>query len=78
MAAIRSRRESGSRNLLDPVAQEKAHSSFTVVGCRNENPTVMELVKPTHQTSLDDGSVINWSGVNPDGGYTYSGSWNRQ
>jgi hypothetical protein len=41
------------------LPRDKPHSSFTVARYRNDTPSVVELVKPTHETSLYDGSVIN-------------------
>jgi hypothetical protein len=54
------------------------HDNFSVVRFRNEGPEVIELVKPTHRTTLYQGSVINWSVVHPEPGYTYSSRWTEE
>jgi hypothetical protein len=48
----------------------KAHISFSVVRSRNDAPEVIELVKPTHQTRMYGGSVMNWSVVHPEPGFS--------
>ena len=54
---------------------DRPHAEFSVVRFRNDEPNVPELVKPTHRTSLNRGTVINWSVVHPKPGYTYSAEW---
>jgi predicted acylesterase/phospholipase RssA len=54
------------------------HDTFNVVRYRKEIPAVIELVKPTHQTRLYGGSVINWSVVHPEPDYTYSSRWSEE
>jgi hypothetical protein len=57
------------------LPSDKAHSNFSVVRSRNETPEVIELVKPTHQTRMYGGRVMNWSVVHPEPGFTYSSRW---
>lgn len=57
------------------LPRDKPHVSFSVVRSRNDTPEVVELVKPTHQTRMYGGSVINWSVVHPEPDFTYSSRW---
>ena len=53
------------------------HADFNVLKSKPETPNVIELVKPTHRTSMYDGTVINWSVVHPDSEYVYSTRWSH-
>jgi hypothetical protein len=57
------------------LPDHQSHGSFSVVRSQNDNPEVMELVNPTHQTRMQGGAVISWSVVHPEPGYTYSSRW---
>ena len=57
------------------LPSDKASTGYAVVRWENDHPEVIEMVKPTHQTEMDDGSVINWSVVHPEPNYTYSTRW---
>ena len=58
------------------LPDDKPHASFSVVRTRNDRPEMMELVKPTHRTRMYDGSVMSWSVVHPEPGFTYASRWN--
>jgi hypothetical protein len=58
--------------------EDQAPDGFNVVRSTNDNPDVIELVKPTHQTSMYAGSVIHWSVVHPRPGHTYWSRWDGE
>jgi hypothetical protein len=60
------------------LPNDRPQDGFSVIRWRNDTPTVIELVKPTHRTEMNDGSVINWSVVHPEPDYTYSTRWSWQ
>jgi predicted acylesterase/phospholipase RssA len=61
---------------LLPTSQVPA--GFSVVRSKNDNSEVVELVKPTHHTQMQDASVVTWSVVHPEPGYTYSSRWDSE
>ena len=59
------------------LPRNKAINNFNVVRFQNKTPDVIELVRPTRSSLMDDGSVIYWMLVQPDPKSTYSSRlWN--
>jgi hypothetical protein len=51
------------------------YANMSLVRYDNEQPGAEERIEPTHQAVVRGGSIINWSVVHPNLGYTYSCRW---
>ena len=59
------------------LPRNNAINNFKVVRFQNKTPDVIELVRPTHSSLMEDGSIIYWMLVQPTPNSTYSSDlWN--
>ncbi len=57
------------------LPENKRYANFGLVRYEKDKPDSVTIVQPTRQASIRNGSILNWSVVHPEPGFTYSCRW---